>query len=82
MSPLDTAVYWTEYVIRHRGAPHLKSAAVDLAWYQYLLLDVIAVIMFVLVIALWIFYFCVKQICSYIVSLVYGSSKSKKNKKL
>ncbi|XP_052871535.1 UDP-glucosyltransferase 2-like, partial [Anopheles cruzii] len=23
MSALDTAVYWVEYVIRHRGAPHL-----------------------------------------------------------
>jgi len=37
-------VYWTEYVIRHKGAPHLRSALQDLAWYQYLLLDVIAVL--------------------------------------
>jgi len=37
-------VYWTEYVIRHKGAPHLRSAVLDLAWYQYLLLDVIAVL--------------------------------------
>lgn len=40
MSPLDTAVYWIEYVIRHKGAPHLRSVAADLPWYQYLLLDV------------------------------------------
>lgn len=26
MAPLDTAVYWTEYVIRHKGARHLRSA--------------------------------------------------------
>ncbi|KAG8336178.1 hypothetical protein J6590_050380, partial [Homalodisca vitripennis] len=26
MSPLDTAVYWTEYVLRHKGARHLRSA--------------------------------------------------------
>nr|CAD7206025.1 unnamed protein product [Timema douglasi] len=44
LSPLDTAVYWTEYVIRHRGAPHMRTAAVDMPWYQYLLLDVIAVL--------------------------------------
>jgi len=37
-------VYWTEYVIRHKGAPHLRSAVLDLAWYQYFLLDVIAVL--------------------------------------
>ncbi|KAJ4448917.1 hypothetical protein ANN_00309 [Periplaneta americana] len=41
---LDTAIYWTEYVIRHRGAPHLRSSALDLTWYQYVLLDVILVI--------------------------------------
>ncbi|XP_049766879.1 UDP-glucosyltransferase 2-like [Schistocerca cancellata] len=40
--PLDRAVYWVEYVLRHRGARHLRSAALDLAWHQYLLLDVIA----------------------------------------
>ena len=34
-SALDTAIFWTEYVIRHGGAPHLQSAAVKLAWYQY-----------------------------------------------
>ena len=37
-------MYWTEYVIRHKGAPHLRSAVLDLAWYQYLLQDVIAVL--------------------------------------
>lgn len=47
MSPLNTAIFWTEYVIRHGGTPHMRSAALDLAWYQYLLIDVIA---FVLVI--------------------------------
>jgi len=24
-NPLARAVYWIEYVVRHRGAPHLKS---------------------------------------------------------
>ena len=44
LTPLEQAVYWTEYVIRHKGAPHLRSAVLDLAWYQYFLLDVIAVL--------------------------------------
>ncbi|GJQ65080.1 hypothetical protein Trydic_g7230 [Trypoxylus dichotomus] len=42
MPPLETAVYWVEYVARHKGAPHLRSAAVGMPYYQYLLLDVIA----------------------------------------
>jgi glucuronosyltransferase len=41
---IEQAVNWTEYVIRHKGAPHLRSAALDLTWYQYFLLDVIAVL--------------------------------------
>ncbi|KAK7868265.1 hypothetical protein R5R35_000662 [Gryllus longicercus] len=42
--PLETAVWWTEYVMRHRGAPHLRSAAVGLSWVQLWLLDVGAVL--------------------------------------
>ncbi|XP_017866751.1 PREDICTED: UDP-glucuronosyltransferase 2B13 isoform X1 [Drosophila arizonae] len=42
MSPRRSAVYWIEYVIRHKGAPHMRSAGLDLRWYQFYLLDVIA----------------------------------------
>lgn len=42
---MDTAVYWVEYVIRHKGAPRLQSTAKQLAWYQYYLLDVILVLL-------------------------------------
>ncbi|XP_065331569.1 UDP-glycosyltransferase UGT5-like [Cloeon dipterum] len=41
-SPLERAVFWTEYVLRHSGAAHLRSAALDLSWYQLELLDVYA----------------------------------------
>ncbi|KAF5295475.1 hypothetical protein FQR65_LT10463 [Abscondita terminalis] len=40
MKPLEKAIFWIEYVIRHRGAPHLRSPALNLSWYQYFLLDV------------------------------------------
>ncbi|XP_022175624.1 UDP-glucuronosyltransferase 2B15-like [Myzus persicae] len=45
MSPEKSVAYWTEYVIRHKGAPHLKSQALNLTWYQYFLLDIIVVIL-------------------------------------
>nr|ACG64317.1 UDP glycosyl transferase 1A5A (predicted) [Otolemur garnettii] len=41
MEPLDLAVFWVEFVMRHKGAPHLRPAAHDLTWYQYHSLDVI-----------------------------------------
>ncbi|XP_069670380.1 UDP-glucosyltransferase 2-like [Periplaneta americana] len=60
---MDTAIYWTEYVIRHRGAPHLRSSALDLSWYQYLLLDVTLVTyMTLMLIAICTCYICSKTV--------------------
>lgn len=42
MKGIDKVVWWTEYVIRHGGAKHLRNPAADLPWYQYFLLDVAA----------------------------------------
>ncbi|XP_018789095.1 PREDICTED: UDP-glucuronosyltransferase 2B13-like [Bactrocera latifrons] len=39
--PLEEATYWMEYVMRHTGAPHLKSHSAYMPLYQYLLLDVL-----------------------------------------
>uniref|UniRef100_A0A3B4TEH6 UDP-glucuronosyltransferase n=1 Tax=Seriola dumerili TaxID=41447 RepID=A0A3B4TEH6_SERDU len=44
VEPLDLSVYWTEYVMRHKGAKHLKPAGIDLNWIQYFCLDVIALL--------------------------------------
>lgn len=44
VDPLDLSVYWTEYVMRHKGAKHLKSAVYELNWIQYYCLDVIALL--------------------------------------
>nr|WHM27959.1 UDP-glycosyltransferase family 466 member D1 [Frankliniella occidentalis] len=41
-SAADEAVWWVEYVVRHRGAPHLRPRCADMPLYQYLLLDVVA----------------------------------------
>jgi len=68
MTPQQSVVYWTEYVIRHKGAPHLKSHALNLTWYQYLLLDVIAVtLIFVLLVTFVVFkvFKCIKTFTKY-----------------
>ncbi|XP_076058494.1 UDP-glucosyltransferase 2-like isoform X1 [Oratosquilla oratoria] len=33
MTSEETVVYWTEYVIRHGGADHLRCPAVDMSWF-------------------------------------------------
>ncbi|XP_014289130.1 UDP-glucosyltransferase 2 [Halyomorpha halys] len=63
LSVMDNAVYWVEYVLRHRGAPHLRSAAVELSWYQYLLLDVIVVWGAVFAVTIVLFRKIVKSVC-------------------
>ncbi|XP_055619397.1 UDP-glycosyltransferase UGT5-like [Toxorhynchites rutilus septentrionalis] len=50
MTPKQTAVYWTEYVIRHKGAPQLASPAMQLSFFQYHLLDVYAVVFLMMII--------------------------------
>ncbi|XP_034039728.1 UDP-glucuronosyltransferase 1-1-like isoform X1 [Thalassophryne amazonica] len=42
LDPLELSVYWTEFVMRHKGAKHLKAAVHSLNWFQYFTLDVMA----------------------------------------
>ncbi|XP_036622171.1 UDP-glucuronosyltransferase 1A3-like isoform X1 [Trichosurus vulpecula] len=62
ISPLDLAVFWIEFVMRNKGAPHLRPAAHDLNWIQYHSLDVIAfllaIVLTVVLIALKCLKFC------------------------
>ncbi|XP_068623984.1 UDP-glycosyltransferase UGT5-like [Battus philenor] len=48
VSPLQNAVWWTEYVIRHGGASHLRSPAANISWLEYFEIELLAVIMSIL----------------------------------
>lgn len=61
IEPLDLAVFWVEYVMRHKGAPHLRPAAHDLTWYQYHSLDVIGFLLAIVLTVVFIVFKC----CSY-----------------
>ncbi|XP_061774291.1 UDP-glucuronosyltransferase-like [Nerophis ophidion] len=54
LPPLDLAVFWTEFVMRHNGAAHLRVAAHDLNWFQYHSLDVLGFLLAVVTFALWL----------------------------
>ncbi|XP_021010431.2 UDP-glucuronosyltransferase 2B4-like [Mus caroli] len=41
VKPLNRAVFWIEFAMRHKGAKHLRVAAHDLSWVQYHSLDVL-----------------------------------------
>lgn len=64
MRPVDLGVYWIEYVLRHKGAPHLRSPALDLSLSQYLLLDVIALSIATAVMTYFILYILFRYLCT------------------
>ncbi|KAJ8959701.1 hypothetical protein NQ318_021893 [Aromia moschata] len=67
MTGLEKAIWWTEYVIRHKGAKHLRNPVADLPLYQYYLLDVIGFLLIVVVVSVAIAYFITKKLVMMVV---------------
>lgn len=45
-APMETAIYWIEYVIRHNGPQDLRISGMEMGFIQYYSLDVIALLVF------------------------------------
>uniref|UniRef100_A0A8C6WYE4 UDP-glucuronosyltransferase n=1 Tax=Neogobius melanostomus TaxID=47308 RepID=A0A8C6WYE4_9GOBI len=73
IEPLDSAVFWMEYVMRHKGAPHLRTESYRLPWYAYHSLDVTATILAMFLITLTMFY----MLCKCLVRSLMRVKKSK-----
>ncbi|XP_054579219.1 UDP-glucuronosyltransferase 1A1-like isoform X3 [Eptesicus fuscus] len=58
IEPLDLAVFWVEFVMRHKGAAHLRPAAHLLTWYQYHSLDVIGFLLAIVLGVAFVVYKC------------------------
>ncbi|XP_051010240.1 UDP-glucuronosyltransferase 1A1 isoform X1 [Acomys russatus] len=71
IEPLDLAVFWVEFVMRHKGAPHLRPAAHDLTWYQYHSLDVIGFLLAIVLTVVFIVFKC----CAYGCRKCFGGKK-------
>ncbi|TMW46153.1 hypothetical protein DOY81_008765 [Sarcophaga bullata] len=65
-TPLEKAVYWIEYVLRHDGAPHLRNAGVELNYFQFYNIDAY----FILSIILLIFLIAFISILRFIVKFI------------
>ncbi|XP_071383627.1 UDP-glucuronosyltransferase 2A2-like [Centroberyx affinis] len=65
VAPLDAAVFWIEFVMRHGGARHLRVQSHHLNWFQYHSLDTCAALLAVLCTTIFIFYkslqFCLQK---------------------
>ncbi|XP_054579562.1 UDP-glucuronosyltransferase 2B31-like isoform X4 [Eptesicus fuscus] len=63
VKPLDRTVFWIEFVMRHKGAKHLRPAAHDLSWFQYHSLDVIGFLLACVATATFVITKCVLFCC-------------------
>ncbi|XP_026149105.1 UDP-glucuronosyltransferase 2C1-like isoform X2 [Mastacembelus armatus] len=61
IKPMDNAIFWIEFVMRHGGAAHLKTESYRLPWYSYHSVDVI---IFLLTVALLILFILVRLVLS------------------
>lgn len=73
-TPLETGMHWVKHVAKNKGAPHLKSVAVDLPFYALYNLDVWA---FILIIVSLTIYLSI-QALQLVVNLLFTSRKKTK----
>ncbi|XP_044746165.1 UDP-glycosyltransferase UGT5-like isoform X5 [Coccinella septempunctata] len=76
-SGIDKVIWWCEYVIRHKGAKHLRSPAADIPLWEYFMLDVLAVVL----IALYLVYKITKVTIKILLELFKRSTASTTSKK-
>ncbi|XP_065085802.1 UDP-glucosyltransferase 2-like isoform X3 [Ochlerotatus camptorhynchus] len=66
MRPLDKAVWWTEYVIRHQGASHLRYKQAQMPAWQYHYYDVVATLLATALVVLALVAYVLKRLLSYL----------------
>lgn len=47
--PLERAVWWTEYVLRHGGRTHLRASGAGVAWTEYYEMELVITLLAVLI---------------------------------
>ena len=62
-TPLERAVYWTEFVMRHKGAKHLRLGSRYLGPYQRAMIDVYGVIAAVILLPIALLVFVIRKCC-------------------
>jgi len=80
MSPQESIVYWTEYVIRHNGASHLKALGTDMPLYKYLMLDIFSLLFIAVAVVVLVMYILFRKIRTWVKRKLRYAILSKKQK--
>ena len=62
-SPLQETCDWMEYVLRHGGARHLRAQVFNIPWYQYYLLDVMALLVAMVTLVVMVIWLTCSCLC-------------------
>jgi glucuronosyltransferase len=62
-TPRERALFWIEYVLRHKGARSLQPPTVHTPFYQYFLIDVISFLALVTLLPTVLLYKIVRRLC-------------------
>lgn len=74
MKPIDKAIWWIEYVIRHNGTTHLKGSLSGKSFYQHVFpIEVLAVITVTVV--------CVIIVCQLLIRVLRSKARNVGRKK-
>lgn len=71
----ENAVWWTEYVIRHRGARHLRSSAVGVTFAKYFMLDLVSYVVAAACLALFLAYIMLRSVIKRLQARFFGRSE-------
>lgn len=74
--PLERAMFWTEFVMRNKGAKHLRLQSHHLTWYQYYCLDVALFLLAVGLLVSWL----ILRMCCLSLRMCTGRGRESKRK--
>lgn len=80
LSGLELGVWWTEYVIRHKGAAHLRSPTADVPFYKYYYLDVLVFLSVVIYLVYSALLMLLRLVRRFIASIWWTHVKGSKSK--
>ncbi|XP_076012325.1 UDP-glucuronosyltransferase 2A2-like [Genypterus blacodes] len=63
MHPLDLAIFWIEFVMRHKGAAHLRTESYKMPWYSYHSVDVMLFLLGVVLLVCFTVFILMRCLC-------------------
>lgn len=77
LQSLEKAMFWIEYVIRHKGAKYLRSPAADATWFSFFMIDVVTFLLITSLVSSIITYKLFSRIFSVISNTLHSKTKTK-----